>query len=53
MKTGSCTGSEIVEALTQHITMLHEDRALLERLRTPSLEVVRGNYLDCRRRKAP
>jgi len=26
-----------VEALTQHITMLHEDRALLERLRTESL----------------
>ncbi len=27
-----------VEALTQHITMLHEDRALLERLRAASLE---------------
>jgi glycosyltransferase involved in cell wall biosynthesis len=29
-----------VDALTQHITMLHEDRALLERLRATSLETV-------------
>ncbi len=29
-----------VEALTQHITMLHEDRALLERLRAASLRTV-------------
>lgn len=28
-----------VEALTQHITLLHEDRALLERLRAASLRV--------------
>jgi glycosyltransferase involved in cell wall biosynthesis len=30
-----------VSALTQHITMLHEDRALLERLRAASLATVR------------
>jgi|SRR5208282_2920405 len=29
-----------VSALAQHITLLHEDRALLERLRTASLETV-------------
>ncbi len=31
-----------VEALTQHITMLHEDRALLERLRDASLRTTEG-----------
>ena len=29
-----------VEALTQHITMMHEDRALLERLRAAGLSIV-------------
>jgi hypothetical protein len=31
-----------VEALTQHITMLHEDRALLERLRAGALKAAPG-----------
>jgi len=38
MKTGLMHRVGDVEALTQHITMLHEDRALLERLRAASLE---------------
>lgn len=37
MKTGLMHRVGDVEALTQHITMLHEDRALLERLRAESL----------------
>lgn len=31
-----------VETLTQHITMLYEDRALLERLRAAGLEAAPG-----------
>ena len=42
MKTGLMHRVGDVEALTQHITMLHEDRALLERLRTGSLEAAPG-----------
>jgi glycosyltransferase involved in cell wall biosynthesis len=42
MKTGLMHRVGDVEALTQHITMLHEDRALLERLRTASLEAASG-----------
>jgi glycosyltransferase involved in cell wall biosynthesis len=42
MKTGLMHRVGDVDALTQHITMLHEDRALLERLRTASLEAARG-----------
>jgi glycosyltransferase involved in cell wall biosynthesis len=38
MKTGLMHRVGDVDTLTQHITMLHEDRALLERLRTASLE---------------
>ncbi|MGB8887750.1 MAG: glycosyltransferase family 4 protein [Candidatus Korobacteraceae bacterium] len=38
MKTGLMHRVGNVEALTQHITMLHEDRALLERLRSACLE---------------
>jgi glycosyltransferase involved in cell wall biosynthesis len=38
MKTGLMHRIGDVEALTQHITMLHEDRALLERLRANSLK---------------
>ena len=38
MKTGLMHRVGDVEALTQHITMLHEDRALLERLRGAGLE---------------
>lgn len=38
MKTGLMHKVGDVEALTQHITQLHEDRALLERLRAASLE---------------
>ncbi len=38
MKTGLMHRVGDVEALSQHITMLHEDRGLLERLRTASLE---------------
>jgi glycosyltransferase involved in cell wall biosynthesis len=38
MKTGLMHRIGDVEALTQHITMLHEDRALLERLRAGSLK---------------
>jgi D-inositol-3-phosphate glycosyltransferase len=37
MKTGLAHRVGDVEALTQHITILHEDRALLERLRAASL----------------
>ena len=42
MKTGlmHCVGD--VESLTKHITMLHEDRALLERFRAASLEAAPG-----------
>jgi glycosyltransferase involved in cell wall biosynthesis len=39
MKTGLMHRVGDVEALTQHITMLHEDRALLERLRVASLKL--------------
>lgn len=42
MKTGLMHRVGDVEALTQHISMLHEDRALLERLRTASLEAAPG-----------
>jgi len=38
MKTGLMHRVGDVDALTQHITMLHEDRALLERLRRAGLE---------------
>ncbi len=38
MKTGLMHRVGDVDTLTQHITMLHEDRALLERLRTAGLE---------------
>jgi glycosyltransferase involved in cell wall biosynthesis len=40
MKTGLMHRIGDVEALTQHITMLHEDRALLARLRAASLKAV-------------
>jgi glycosyltransferase involved in cell wall biosynthesis len=40
METGLMHRVGDVAALTQHITMLHEDRALLERLRTASLKAV-------------
>jgi glycosyltransferase involved in cell wall biosynthesis len=39
MKTGLMHRIGDVEALTQHITMLHEDRALLGKLRAAGLEV--------------
>jgi glycosyltransferase involved in cell wall biosynthesis len=39
METGLMHKVGDVEALSQHITMLHEDRALLERLRATSLKV--------------
>jgi glycosyltransferase involved in cell wall biosynthesis len=42
MKTGLMHRIGDVEALTQHITMLHEDRALLERFRAASLEAAPG-----------
>src|ERR1022692_2942187 len=42
MKTGLMHRVGDVEALTQHITMLHEDRALLGRLRAPALEAAPG-----------
>jgi glycosyltransferase involved in cell wall biosynthesis len=42
MKTGLMHHVGDVEALTQHITMLHEDRALLERLRAAGLEAAPG-----------
>jgi glycosyltransferase involved in cell wall biosynthesis len=42
MKTGLMHRVGDVEALTQHITMLHEDRALLQRLRTAGLETAPG-----------
>ena len=42
MKTGLMHRVGDVEALTQHITMLHEDRALLERLRAGGLEAAPG-----------
>ena len=40
METGLMHRTGDVPALTQHITMLHEDRALLERLRAASLKMV-------------
>jgi glycosyltransferase involved in cell wall biosynthesis len=42
MKTGLMHRIGDVEALTQHITMLHEDRALLERLRSGALMAAPG-----------
>ena len=42
MKTGLMHRVGDVEALTQHITMLHEDRILLERLRATCLEAAPG-----------
>ena len=42
MKTGLMHRVGDVDALTQHITMLHQDRALLEKLRTASLEAASG-----------
>lgn len=42
MKTGLMHHVGDVEALTQHITMLHEDRALLGRLRAAGLEAAPG-----------
>ena len=42
METGLMHRVGDVEALTQHITMLHEDRALLERLRGAGLEAAPG-----------
>ena len=53
MKTGLMHKVGDVEALTQHITMLHEDRALLERLRAASLEACPELHLDGGRSKAP
>lgn len=40
MKTGLMHRVGDVDTLTQHITMLHEDRTLLERLRTAGLQTV-------------
>src|ERR1035441_2224093 len=42
MKTGLMHRIGDVDALTQHITMLHEDRALLKRLRIAGLEAAPG-----------
>lgn len=42
MKTGLMHRIGDVETLTQHITMLYEDRALLERLRVAGLEAAPG-----------
>jgi glycosyltransferase involved in cell wall biosynthesis len=42
MKTGLMHRVGDVESLTQHITMLHEDRALLERFRAASLKASSG-----------
>ena len=42
MKTGLMHRIGDVDALTQHITMLHEDRALLENLRAAGLEAAPG-----------
>jgi glycosyltransferase involved in cell wall biosynthesis len=42
MKTGLMHRVGDVGSLTQHITMLHEDRALLGRLRSAGLEASRG-----------
>ena len=42
MKTGLMHRVGDVEALTQHITMLHEDRALLERFRAAGLQNARS-----------
>jgi len=42
MKTGLVHRVGDVEALTQHITMLHEDRGLLQRLRATGLEAAPG-----------
>ena len=49
MKTGLMHRVGDVEALTQHITMLHEDRALLERLRAASLKAAPEIHVDCGR----
>jgi glycosyltransferase involved in cell wall biosynthesis len=40
METGLVHRARDVEALTRHITMLHEDRALLNRLRAASLKSI-------------
>ena len=42
MKTGLMHKVGDVEALTEHITLLHQDRALLERLRAASLKASPG-----------
>jgi glycosyltransferase involved in cell wall biosynthesis len=42
MKTGLMHRVGDVDALTQHITMLHEDRALLEKLRAAGLAAAPG-----------
>jgi glycosyltransferase involved in cell wall biosynthesis len=42
MKTGLMHKIGDVEALTQHITLLHENRALLERLRSAALEAAKN-----------
>jgi glycosyltransferase involved in cell wall biosynthesis len=42
MKTGLVHRVGDVDALTQHITMLHQDRTLLERLRAAGLEAATG-----------
>jgi glycosyltransferase involved in cell wall biosynthesis len=42
MKTGLTHRVGDVEALAQHITMLHEDRQLLKRLRAGSIEAAKG-----------
>ena len=42
MKTGLMHRVGDVDALTQHITMLHQDRALLEEFRTASLDAASG-----------
>jgi hypothetical protein len=40
METGLMHPVGDVDALTRHITMLHEDRGLLERLRTAGLRMI-------------
>ena len=42
MKTGLMHRIGDVDALTRHITMLHEDRSLLERLRAAGLKAAPG-----------
>ena len=48
MKTGLMHRVGDVEALTQHITMLHEDRALLEKLARRVSRSCSWSHMDCR-----